>query len=63
MIVDNLEDYDWVYGLVIICFNFIGSIVFVCIFCFVGLFVVFYGEIVNYLWKKYDWLLYRKVDN
>lgn len=61
--VDNPGDYDRAYGLAIIRSNSIGSIVFVCTLCFVGLFVVFYGEIANHLWKKYDWSPYRKVDN
>lgn len=57
------EDHDRLYGLAEIHAKSIGSIILVCTFCFVVLFVVLYGEIKTHLSKKYDWSPNRKSTN
>jgi len=49
------DEYDQIYGSAVIHSKAIGSVMFVSTMFFVGLFVIVYGEIENYLLKKYDW--------
>lgn len=47
----DLEKYEKKYVLVFICLKVIGSVFFVVMLFFFGLFLILYGEIVNYLRK------------
>lgn len=53
--VQKPDEYDQAYGLAVIRAKSIGTVMFVCTLFFVGLFFIFYGELENYLLKKYDW--------
>ena len=61
--VQKPDAYGQSHGLAIIRSKSIGSIMLLCTFFSVGVTVILYGEIENYLSKKYDWPPSESGDN
>ena len=53
--VQKPDEYDRSYGLAIIDSKSIGSVMLLCTLFLMGVIVIVYGEIENYLSKKHDW--------